>query len=254
MMNGDGKPFLTLAEAASKLPAELCATADSLRETPPTGLIVTHCGPNGDKAVHVDDLGDFLQKYVAGASIDPAFELLDAETTAALRAAQGRLNRAGRKALAEVAQLGDREAARDIGQRMLRGEISYPFPTGEPAMSIGELVEGIIEKERARLQRRHELRNPRDGRSDPWAVSHILTLDDWDLLKPGIHTGICWLWSKRGGGYRLRRGDRRVFQTLPDAYGFNPITQQLQAELLENCRDFRQALADQTLRQVERPK
>jgi hypothetical protein len=71
MMNGDGKPFLTLAEAASKLPAELCATADSLRETPPTGLIVTHCGPNGDKAVHVDDLGDFLQKYVAGASIDP---------------------------------------------------------------------------------------------------------------------------------------------------------------------------------------
>jgi hypothetical protein len=208
-----------------------------------------------EDGIHVDDLTNFITAFVRGSSLEPFFPLLRTETAAELRSRSGKLDRATRKTFSLVARRAP-DAAQDLAERWIRGETSLAIPLSDVGgMASLELVESQMDMEHGRLARRAQLRNPRDGRSDPWAVSHILSVDFWELQEPSIFSGsrVIWISAQRTYGYRFRRGEARCFNVLRSDYGFNPLTEQLRDSLLEASADFRRHRSDGMLREVERP-
>jgi hypothetical protein len=155
------------------------------------------------------------------------------------------LGLACRRALSENAQSEEWELAETNARRGLAGEQPY-------SVRVFELVDSIVDQDRLRTRRIFEQHHRRLGPTDLWAVSHIVAVEAYDVLKPGISTGITWFTSQRTLSYRLK-GEPWMWRTFPDTYGFVPCTQMLRERLLEGCRDFREALGAGTLRQVERP-
>jgi hypothetical protein len=142
-----------------------------------------------------------------------------------------------------------------LAKNAIAGATVFPIETGCKDPSMIELTGSQIDMERERRTRRAQLaESTRGGRSDPWAVSHILSVDFWELLEPSIASGIVWLSAQRSYGYRFQRGGRSFTVLRSDYYGFNPLTKQLRDSLREVSPDFRRHESDGTLREVERPR